>query len=152
MILTRYSIITPYSSFYLPSSSTSLSYTYNSSIRALLIPPQLQQFYSSYVEGHHDILCAYVSVRIDQVCIGGAGHQKLIPVGPTADGRNSVLYGWGVVGSYVSPHGMPLLPSRCQIVHILYAPKHIIHPVSRLYHSTLPIEASAIRNIPYRCN
>ena len=52
---------------------------------------------------------------IGQAYIKVAGHQHLGPLEPPADSRSDVLYGQGVVGGDVTPHRMPVLPSRLQM-------------------------------------
>ena len=62
-------------------------------IQALLLPPLLQHFDSSYREGRYDLLrvCGYLWIH--QVCIEVTGHQQLILEGLNADCRNNFLYG-----------------------------------------------------------
>ena len=95
MVLKRYSIITPYSSVSLLNFQLLhlIRRPYPLQIQALLLPPLLQHFDSSYGEERHDLLGACGYLWIHQVCIEVTGHQQLIPAGLTDDGRNNVLYG-----------------------------------------------------------
>ena len=154
MVLTLYSIITPFSFVSSPASYPSLYYTSNSSvisavripihIQSLLLLPPFQHFVSICDEGRCYLIHACGSPRLYQVFISVVGYQQIIPSGLPDDGCDIVLYGQGVIEGDVAPHEIPPLPS---CYHILYESKHIVRTASCMSPQNPPIEAPVLRHI-----
>ena len=52
---------------------------------------------------------------LGQVRIEVSVHHQFFHLGPSAYGRDNVLYGQGVIGGNITPQDIPPLPSRQQL-------------------------------------